>query len=398
MTRRRRLARPRSVPAPTSTAPRSGRAWGSRAVTWGSWVVLIALVAVAVFGALRFLPDRASTDPPAVAPGFHIDPALLAEMAAHPIVGAWTVDPDPGRPVRVVFHADGTYIEVDPLQGTGVGVWRPTGERSGEVVVEWQNRNEPGRLATDSAETDGIGNPAGRPLEYLEGRSTLRGSFAVSEDGAGFTGTYHLQQFLPDGALVPEEARGEQTGTRLGFDAPADAAIIDPATHPIVGSWTLEEATGPLSVATFYADGTYIEVSPLQGTGVGVWRATGARSGEVLVEWPNRSESGRRQAASLIEGYVEGWTTLRSTFTLDEGGTSFTGTYEATRFYPGGVEYHAEDPGEIAGIRLTLDGADAAGNSATPASPTGGTPIAHRPGGVPGSLTRSPVPARRRSS
>jgi hypothetical protein len=64
-------------------------------------------------------------------------------MANHPIVGAWLVM-DPGDPPNTrpaIFAADGTltvaYVasSTDPergvvLQGTAIGVWEPTGERS----------------------------------------------------------------------------------------------------------------------------------------------------------------------------------------------------------------------------------------------------------------------------
>src|SRR5215213_1339129 len=69
--------------------------------------------------------------------------ATPSAMANHPIVGAWLVM-DPGDPPNTrpaVFAADGTltvaYVasSTDPergvvLQGTAIGVWEPTGERS----------------------------------------------------------------------------------------------------------------------------------------------------------------------------------------------------------------------------------------------------------------------------
>ena len=68
-------------------------------------------------------------------------------MANHPIVGAWLVmDPsDPLNARRAIFAADGTltvaYVPsyTDPqggvvLQGTAIGVWEPSGERSGHLT------------------------------------------------------------------------------------------------------------------------------------------------------------------------------------------------------------------------------------------------------------------------
>ena len=45
--------------------------------------------------------------------------------ARHPVVGAWwTVNdaPGPGVNSAAIFHADGTYHEVDPNIGVGIGV------------------------------------------------------------------------------------------------------------------------------------------------------------------------------------------------------------------------------------------------------------------------------------
>ena len=69
-----------------------------------------------------------------------LDPAA---MATHPIVGVWVEEVDPEHPGALLdvtaFHADGTVTESHPLAGTGIGIWRPTGERTGEQVVKFQN-------------------------------------------------------------------------------------------------------------------------------------------------------------------------------------------------------------------------------------------------------------------
>jgi hypothetical protein len=58
------------------------------------------------------------------------------------------------------------------------------------------------------------------------------------------------------------------------------------AEHPVVGPWwTDNDAPGPgvtTAAAIFHGDGTYLEVNSNIGAGVGVWRATGARSADLI--------------------------------------------------------------------------------------------------------------------
>ena len=76
-------------------------------------------------------------------------PAVIAVEATptstgnHPVVGAWWTANDalgPGvETAYAVFHADGTYLEVDPNIGVGVGVWRATDEHSAELTYVFQD-------------------------------------------------------------------------------------------------------------------------------------------------------------------------------------------------------------------------------------------------------------------
>jgi len=94
-----------------------------------------------------------------------LDPAA---MARHPIVGVWVEEFDPEHPGALldVFacHADGTVTESHPLAGTGIGIWRPTGERTGEQVVKYQNISE-------------------TPGTNVPGTSTFTGAFTIDAGG-----------------------------------------------------------------------------------------------------------------------------------------------------------------------------------------------------------------------
>ena len=69
-----------------------------------------------------------------------------AGTATHPIVGLWQYDsgwpPQPGDPdwAFQIFHADGTFTTWGGLNiGTALGIWRSTGERTGELIIIWRD-------------------------------------------------------------------------------------------------------------------------------------------------------------------------------------------------------------------------------------------------------------------
>src|SRR5688500_19454490 len=97
------------------------------------FVVLVSIIAVALVNLIAV-----GTRPAAVA-----QKATPTATVDHPVVGAWWTDNDaPGPGVATayaLFHADGTYLEVDPNIGVGVGVWRASGERSAELTYVFQD-------------------------------------------------------------------------------------------------------------------------------------------------------------------------------------------------------------------------------------------------------------------
>ena len=150
---------------------------------------LVSVVAVALVGVVA-----TSSRPGAVA-----QDATPAVVAAHPVVGAWSTANDaPGPGVNTayaVYHADGTYLEVDPNIGVGVEVWRPTGERSAEQTAVYQD------IDPD-------------PAAAAPGTVTVRKSVEVDATGNAFTGTLAVEVRIPDGTVV-FTATYTGTGTRL---------------------------------------------------------------------------------------------------------------------------------------------------------------------------------------
>ncbi len=99
-----------------------------------------------------------------------------AAMASHPVVGLWQTDArDPGNAPEwqfEVFHADGTYVRWGGLAiGAALGIWRPTGEHTAEVLLVWRDTDPfPGG-------TEGPGTAAFRfDLEVDESGTTITAS------------------------------------------------------------------------------------------------------------------------------------------------------------------------------------------------------------------------------
>ena len=154
-------------------------------------VVAVALVGVVAAGAR---PDAVAQDAtPAGGSGAH------AATAEHPVVGAWWSSNDaPGPGVNTayaVFHADGTYLEVDPNIGVGVGVWRATGERSAELTYVFQDIDP-------------------EPAATAPGTVTVRQSVEVDASGNAFTAPLTVEVRIPDGTVVFTAAYTAR-GTRL---------------------------------------------------------------------------------------------------------------------------------------------------------------------------------------
>jgi hypothetical protein len=125
--------------------------------------------------------------------------ATPAASAEHPVVGAWwsTNDaPGPGvNTAAAIFHADGTYLEVDPNIGVGVGSWQSTGARSADLVALYQDIDPDPALATP-------------------GTVTVHKSVMVDEEGKAFTASLTVEVRIPEGTVVFAASYGGR-GTRL---------------------------------------------------------------------------------------------------------------------------------------------------------------------------------------
>ncbi len=126
--------------------------------------------------------------------------ATPSAMTSHPIVGAWSfVDPlVPDNKNYGAFHADGAFTGISPYGGAGIGVWRPTGERSLELTIIFFDLDP-------------------NPSVFAMGTAINTNAFTVSEDGMSFRGPYSVQGLAPDGSEVFafRDAAAMWEGTRL---------------------------------------------------------------------------------------------------------------------------------------------------------------------------------------
>src|SRR5215212_8026082 len=90
------------------------------------------VVVIAVASAVAIIPSR---DAPARA-------TADVAMVNHPIVGAWwweNISGDPFDDSYAVFGSDGTYVEETSYIGAGIGSWQTTGDRSGDLLIIYQD-------------------------------------------------------------------------------------------------------------------------------------------------------------------------------------------------------------------------------------------------------------------
>jgi hypothetical protein len=109
--------------------------------------------------------------------------------------------------------------------------------------------------------------------------------------------------------------------------AAAQDAATEMAKHPIVGGWKgINAPIDPIATtyALFHADGTNLEVTVGAGTGVGVWRATGAhrRPDDLLPRHqsrPDRVRAGDEHQAAIDRGGRNGKHSDRAVYRRVDG-------------------------------------------------------------------------------
>ena len=136
--------------------------------------------------------------------------------AGHPVVGGWAFDTDAADPSNALsygaFHADGTYVELHPLVGVGIGVWRATGERTADLTIVFQDVDP---------------TPAG----VAPGTLIIRVAVEVDPTGNALTAPFTSEGRAPDGTVLFANAF-TATATRMAVEPmapPEPPAVATPA-------------------------------------------------------------------------------------------------------------------------------------------------------------------------
>jgi hypothetical protein len=151
-----------------------------------------------------------------------------------PIVGLWafkytskgnmgTLGIPDGVPIdngNTAWFADGNEITFsgarNPIVGaTCIGVWKRTGEHTyvlNHIGLSWNP-------LAPSAGPAGPGNPGGGP-GAVGGPAFIKQYITLSKDGQSYTGTFSINQLLPDGKTpaLPAPIKGTITATRVTVD------------------------------------------------------------------------------------------------------------------------------------------------------------------------------------
>ncbi len=152
-----------------------------------------------------------------------------------------------GRPNQNLEHSDGTWVSINSWVGPGVGLYAEPDEHHG-IMTAW--------FASD--------DPAALPLVA---------EVSIDPETGVATNRYGDSNGFTDWA--PAEPQPEP-----------DAATVDPAWWPSLGSlWVEEHEDGPSVTTAIHADGTLLTIDPYRGVGVGNWLPTGPDSASVVIDY-----------------------------------------------------------------------------------------------------------------
>ncbi len=178
-------------------------------------------------------------------------PAALAQYEGDPNVGTWVIDAEVDNPDNALslstLNADGTLRD-RTADGTGAGVWEPTGENGLEATILYQ-----------------LVDPEGTFFGFV----TVRTSGEVSEDGQTTSGTYTIEfpDGLPAGMFPPagEYGPADFTGTKVSVESIGETVGPWPLPPPEASASAAAEADAEEDdlLATTFVTGTLSEPSQI---------------------------------------------------------------------------------------------------------------------------------------
>jgi hypothetical protein len=136
--------------------------------------------------------------------------AQAGATAAHPLVGAWVIDPGPpvdSAPEQLLLVGPGGILSFHSDHGTAYGAWTPTGADTADYTFyNWEGNAETGFM----------------------GFVIVRVSVEVASDGQTLSGTYSVE-FPP--ALL--EAFGQAEGEYGPSEMTGRRIIVEPMGAPV---------------------------------------------------------------------------------------------------------------------------------------------------------------------
>ncbi len=184
--------------------------WVSAALATAVLLTVLTLAYLAL-GPLRPNPERPHQGPAANVPEPSATPVTIA-ATGHPVAGAWQWTFVDGESFGI-FDPDGTYVEYFPDNGIGIGGWRPTGERSAELVVVYQIPSEP--LAREELFAPDY---AATGHSFQPGALVQRLTIQVDESGTSLIATGTSERRDPSGNVVSSVEIEPQGATRVAGD------------------------------------------------------------------------------------------------------------------------------------------------------------------------------------
>ncbi len=139
---------------------------------------------------------------------------------------------------------------------------------------------------------------------------------------------------LATGAIL---LTGVATPSHAAQEASPVAARAPWHSHPVVGTWQWVSNPVHPSSAVIAADGTYLEYDPLLGVGIGLWRATGEQTADVVVTfqevaraWGVFASDAAPEAPAFRSDRVVDLVTMRVSIGVDPEGNALTATGSIT--------------------------------------------------------------------
>jgi hypothetical protein len=175
-----------------------------------------------LFGTARFMKAdyRQVSDEEYGSSFFHAQIVGLWAFKYTSLGNAKTLGIPDGAPIdngNTAWFADGNEITFsgarNPIVGaTCIGVWKQTGERTyvlNHIGLSWNP-------LAPSAAPAGPGNPGGGP-GASGGPAFIKQFVTLSRDGQSYTGTFSINQLMPDGKTpaLPAPIKGLITATRV---------------------------------------------------------------------------------------------------------------------------------------------------------------------------------------